>query len=153
MQNEPSNLDESLWRQSTSKSKAPGASPDAELELRLTEALSRLKNAHVPSNFTARIMDEINREEMREARAPRWHWHWHGNLWPRFAGAAAALLLAVMMVQHHETAAHRVQLARTLETVADMRSVPSVDALNNFEAIQAMGQRAHADEELLALVQ
>jgi len=151
MQNEPSNLDESLWRQSTSKSQAPGASPDAELELRLTEALSRLKKAAVPSNFTARIMDEINREEMREARTARWHWHW--NLWPRFAGAAAALLLAVMLVQYHETVAHRVQLARTLETVADLRSVPSVDALNNFEAIQAMGQRAHADEELLALVQ
>jgi len=28
-----------------------------------------------------------------------------------------------------------------------------VDALNNFEAIQAMGQPAPADEELLALVQ
>ena len=149
MQNEPANLHESLWRQNTSKSQATGASPDEELELRLTESLSRLKDAPLPSNFTARIMDEINREEMRETHATRWRW----NLWPRFAGAAAALLLAVMMVQHHESVAHQVQLARTLETVADMRSVPSVDALNNFEAIQAMGQRAHADEELLALVQ
>jgi hypothetical protein len=60
MQNEPSNLHESLWRQKT-KGAAPGASPDAELELRLTEALSQLKDAPVPSNFTARLMDEINR--------------------------------------------------------------------------------------------
>jgi hypothetical protein len=151
MQNEPSNLHESLWRQNTSKSTGSGASPDAELELRLTGALSRLKDAPVPSNFTARVMDEIGREEMRETPSSNWHWHW--NLWPRFGGAAAALLLAVMMVQHHETTVHRVQLARTLETVAGLPSVPSVDALNNFEAIQAMGQRAHADEELLALVQ
>jgi hypothetical protein len=150
MQNEPSDLHESLWRQKTSQGHGSGVSPDGELELRLTEALSQLKDAPISSNFTARIMDEIDREDGRRTGSRRlWHW----NLWPRFAGAAAAVLLTVMMVQHHETVAHRVQLARTLETVADLRSVPSVDALNNFEAIQAMGQRAHADEELLALVQ
>ena len=151
MQNEPSNLHESLWRQKTFQGADLGASPDAKLELRLTEALSQLKEAPVPSNFTARLMDEINREEMRETPSSQWRWHW--NLWPRFAGVTAALVLAVMMVQHHETTAHRVQLARTLETVADLHAVPSLDALNNFEAIQAMGQPAPADEELLALVQ
>jgi hypothetical protein len=149
MQNEPSNLPESLWRRKTSPASAEGAgaSADQDLELFLTKTLSQLKDVPVSSNFTARLMDEINREEMRQAAPPRWRW----NLWPRLATAFGALLLTGILVQHHETVAHRVQLAQTLAMVADMHSLPSVDALKNFDAIEVMSQPAHADEELLAL--
>lgn len=153
MQNEPANQHESLWRRNTTKasSNEPDAPAEVELELRLTDALSRLKDAPVSSNFTARVLAEIGREEQQTARRPLWHWRW--NFWPRLAGTTAALLLAAVLVEHHEKVSHRLQMAQTLASVADMHSMPSVDALNNFEAIQAMGQHAHADEELLALAQ
>ena len=44
-------------------------------------------------------------------------------------------------------------MAKSLSLVASASSVPSVDALENLEAIQQMGQPAHADTELLAALQ
>ena len=153
MEKEPANQQESLWRRSTTKvSPNEQVTPaEVELELRLTDALSRLKDTPVPSNFTARVLAEIDREERQTANRPHRRWRW--NFLPRLVGTAAVLLLAAFAVEHHDRVSHRRQMAETLASVADVHSVPSVDALNNFEAIEAMGQHAHADEELLALAQ
>ncbi len=151
MQNEPANQPETLWRRSTTKvGLGEAATPaEVELELRLTDVLSRLKDAPVPSNFTARVLAEIDREQqLTPARPPR-RWRW--NFLPRLVGAGAVLLLAASLMEHHQQISHRQQLAQTLASVAGVHAVPSVDALKNFEAIQAMGQPAPADEELLAL--
>ena len=126
--------------------------PELELEARLTEALAQLPNAPLPSNFTARVLAAIELEEAQAARSRGWRWNWHGLL-PRFAAVAAVLLVAGLMLQHHELALHRAEMARSLSAVASANTVPSVDALENLEVIQRMSQPAQADTELLAALQ
>jgi hypothetical protein len=50
----------------------------------------------------------------------------------------------------HEISSQRAALAQSVALLAQAQA-PSVDALQNFDAIQRMSQPAHADEELLAL--
>jgi negative regulator of sigma E activity len=146
---------ESLWRRrlpAADQAKLH-AQPELELEARLTEALARLPQAPVPSNFTARVLAAI---ELEEARATRktwtWRWNWHAIL-PRFTAATAVLLVAGLGIQRYETGQHRAQLARSLSVVASAQTVPSVEALENLEVIQRMSQPAHADADLLVALQ
>lgn len=146
-------MHESLWRR---KPTAPERAtlrgqPDLELEARLTEALRRTPDAPVASNFTARVMAEIEREEARAAR-PAWRWNWH-LLLPRVAVAAAVVFVAGISFRQYEVSAHRTTLARNVAMVATSHPAPSVDALENLDAIQRMSQSAHADNELLADLQ
>ena len=102
----------------------------------LRELLSRLPDAPVSSNFTARVMQAVELEERQAARV---------------AVASVALVMAGLVVQQHEVNAHRTQLAEAVARVTAAQPLPSVDALQNFDAIQRMSQPAHADEGLLAL--
>jgi hypothetical protein len=116
----------------------------------LRELLSRLTDAPVSSNFTARVMQAVEREELQAARTGGWRWNWH-SLLPRAAVLAVAVAVAGLTVQYYEINAHREQIARSVALVAGARQLPSVDALQNFDAIQRMSQPVRADEELLAL--
>ena len=127
----------------------PEAQADWELESRLTEGLARLPDAVVPSNFTARVLQAIEREELRP-RATDWQWTWR-VLAPRLAVGVAVLGIAGLTYQHHEFN-QRARLARNVALVAAAQPLPSVEALKNFTAIQRMSQ-PRADEELLALLQ
>jgi hypothetical protein len=44
-------------------------------------------------------------------------------------------------------------MARSLSAVAGAKTVPDVDALNDFDAIQRMGQSGRADNDLLVAMQ
>jgi negative regulator of sigma E activity len=116
----------------------------------LRELLSRLPDAPVSSNFTARVMQAVEREELQTARSLGWRWNWHALL-PRVAVVAVAVVAAGLTVQYHEINTHREQLARDVALVIKAQPLPSVEALQNFDAIQRMSQPAHADEGLLAL--
>jgi hypothetical protein len=72
---------------------------------------------------------------------------------PRFAAAMAVLVFAGLSFHNYEVNAHRAALAQSVALIAKAQSLPDVDALNNFDAIQRMSQPAPADEELLALLQ
>lgn len=147
-------LRETVWRREltgaelTDLSAHPEMVRELELESRLSDLLARIPEAPVPSNFTARVMQAVEREETRPSRS--WIWNWHALL-PRVAVAAAGLLLAGLALHQHELKVHRVALARNVALVAGS-SLPSVDALKNFDAIRRMSQ-PRADEELLALMQ
>ena len=65
--------------------------------------------------------------------------------------AVAVLVFAGVSIQRYETNSHRIALAKNVALVAAAQPLPSVDALENLDAIQRMSQPAHADEELLAL--
>lgn len=121
------------------------------LQNKLRELLSRLPDAPVASNFTARVLQAVELEKSR--RAGKWNFifNWHAFL-PRAAIATVAILFAGLTLQHHELTAHRAAFARNVALVAET-PMPSVDALKNFDAIRRMSQPAHADEELLALLQ
>ncbi len=121
-------------------------------ELReLRQLLSRLPSAPVSSNFTARVMQAVEREEACSAH--RWNvlaWDWH-SLLPRFAVAAAIVLFAGVAFHQFESANRRAGITQSVQRVASAQKLPSVEALQNFDAIQRMSQPAHADEGLLAL--
>ena len=124
----------------------------AETDDRLAAALGKIPNAAVPSNFTARVLAALEIEEARVARARGWALNWH-LLWPRVAVAAAILIFAAMTFQRYETISRRSTLARNVATLAGAQPPPSVDALENLDAIQRMSQPAPADGELLAVLQ
>jgi hypothetical protein len=157
MENQTPEPRESLWRRKLSGGERAElrARPELELEARLTDALAQLPNVPVPSNFTARVLGAIELEEAQSGRAskiPGWHWNWR-LLLPRVATTAAVLLFAGLGFQHYETGMHRAEMAQSLSVVASAKTVPSMDALNNFDTIQHISQSGHADTELLADLQ
>jgi hypothetical protein len=121
------------------------------LQNELREMLSRLPDAPVASNFTARVMRQIDLEESRRARKLSFIFNWRVFL-PRAAVAGVAVLFAGLILQRHEMNTQRATLAKNVALVAET-PMPDVDALKNFDAIQRMSQPAHADNELLALLQ
>jgi negative regulator of sigma E activity len=120
-----------------------------EIESRLSEALARLPDAPVPSNFTARVLQAIEREDARP-RATNWYWTWR-VLVPRMAVAAVVVAFAGLEIHHYEFNTRRAALTRNIMLVAAAQPMPSVDALKNFNVIQRMSQ-PRADDELLALL-
>lgn len=158
MKNEPlqNPLRELVWRRKLTDAERAGlgAQPevqaDLEIESRLSEALARLPDAPMPSNFTARVLQAVERENMRP-RAINWFWTWR-VLVPRVAVAAVVIAFAGLGIHRHELNAYRATLARNVMLVAKAQPLPSVDALKNFNAIRRMSQ-PRADDELLVLLQ
>ena len=159
MKNEPlqNQLRELAWRRKLTGAERAGlraqpeAQADLELESRLSEALARVPDAPMPSNFTARVLQAIEREEARGARTGSWSWHWR-VLVPRVAMAVAVVGLAGLAYQHHEFD-KRALLAKDVALLAKAQPLPSVEALKNFDAIQRMSQATpRADDELLTLL-
>ena len=115
----------------------------------LRELLSRLPDAPVASNFTARVMLAI---EAAEARHGRWgirEWNWR-IFFPRVTVTAAAAGIVAIAFHQHELSAQRQRLVDSVVVVTS-QPMPSVEALKNFDAIQRMAQTARPDDELLAL--
>jgi negative regulator of sigma E activity len=154
MENQPSNANELLWRRKLSATERADlrARPGLELEARLTDALAKLSDVPVPSNFTARVLAGGELEEAQAARMRGWVFNWR-RLWPRVAVAAVVLIFAGISLQHYETSSRRSALVRNIAQVAMTQPPPSVDALENLDAIQRMSQPARADGELLAALQ
>jgi len=150
-------LRELLWRRPLTEAERaraagqPEIRAELELETRLTDALAHLPKAKVSSNFTTRVMQAVDREEAQAQRS-RWQWSWHRWL-PRVAITTAAVVLAGLSWQQHEITARRSALAQSLVQVASATSLPGVEALKNYDAIQRMGQAQPADDALLALMQ
>jgi hypothetical protein len=115
----------------------------------LRELLSRLPDAPVASNFTARVLQAIEAEERRRGRWPMLDWSWR-IFFPRVtATAAAAGIVAIVLYQHDISAQHQ-RFGHDVYVVASQPN-PGLEALKNFDAIQRMGQTARPDDELLAL--
>jgi anti-sigma factor RsiW len=129
----------------------PAARADWEVESALNAALNRLPEAPVPSNFTARVMQAVEREEARP-RAWSWNWNWH-VLVPRVAIATAVVVLGGLTLHQHAVRTQRIALVKSVALVAESQPLPSPEALENFDAIRRMSRPQHADDELLALMQ
>ena len=157
MKNEPlqNPLRELLWRRKLTDAERAGlrAQPemqaDLEIESRLSGVLARLPDAPVPSNFTARVLQTVERESARP-RATNRSWIWH-VLVPQAAVAAVVIAFAGLGIRRYEFNANRDALTKNVVLVAAAQPMPSVDALKNFNAIQRMSQ-PHADDELLVLL-
>ena len=155
MKNQPDNLHEAFWRQNLSaaeRATAMHTQPELRREARLTDALTRLPDTAVPSNFTARVLAALELEERPAARSRGWTWHWQ-RLWPRVAVVAAVLIIAGVGIQRQETDSHRRALVKNVALITVAQPPPSVEALENLDAIQRMSQPARADGDLLAALQ
>ncbi len=127
----------------------PDARAEWEAEAGLNAALSRLPEAPVASNFTARVLRAVEHEDAAKPVSPRWR-KWLRLRWlPRaaFAGSvASAALVSYLLIQNAE----RRKLADSVAAVADVESLPSPDILENFDAIRALNPTPIPDEQLLA---
>jgi hypothetical protein len=125
----------------------PHNQPDA----RLDALLRALPDKPVASNFTARVLQQVERENAARPAGGSFAWfrlHWL----PRLAVASLALASCVLTYQVR-TEAHRTQFARSVAAITQVSSLPSPDTLKDFEAIRRLSQTPPADRELLALLQ
>lgn len=152
-------LSEKSWRKLTPAevaelqtwlAKHPEAQADWETELHLTEALNRLPDAPVPSNFTARVLQAVERESAAgsQRRTPFGKWSLR-SLLPRTAAAAVVLGAGLLAYHEHTVTERRTQLAQSVKMVP---SLPP-EILQNFDTIRKMGSPTGPDRELIALMQ
>ena len=124
---------------------------DNQLDARLDALLRALPDRPVASNFTARVLQEVSHANaMRPVREGSFFLKFR---WlPRLAVASLALASCVLTYQVR-TQATRTQFARSIAAVTQVASLPSAEALKDFEAIRRLSQTPPADRELLALLQ
>lgn len=138
-----------VWRKRLADE--PEAAEDARLEASLSAALARLPDAPVPSNFTARVLQEIERETSApRPDALRWL-RWRRWL-PRLALACMVLGLTLLGTRHYENA-NRQRMAESVAALSPVGTLPTPEALADFDSIRRMGSMPAADTELLGLLQ
>lgn len=129
----------------------PELRADWETETRLTEALARLPDAPVPSNFTARVLQAIERDAAA-ARSARLRLPWFmRSLVPR-AAAAGVIFAAALLTYHERTVTKRAELVQGVKVVAGVSSLPSPEILQDFDTIRQMSSAPGPDTELIALM-
>ena len=134
----------------------PEAQADWEAESRLAEMLDGLPAPPLPSNFTAQVLQAVERENIAGSRTQRGGWslfHWRLRWLPRIA--AVALVAGVgLLAWEHELNSKRAAKARAedLVFVSEVPAVATPELLENFDAIQKLGETASADEDLIQLL-
>jgi len=128
----------------------PEAQAGVENDAALTAALTQLPDAPVPSNFTARVWQQIEAEERSEARNPKSQPNWWRRYLPRIAVAGFLVITGLGLWQ--AKLAKQNQLVQTAQEVASAELLSNPNLLVNFDAIASLTpDTAMPDEGLLAL--
>jgi len=130
----------------------PEHQAEADADARLNQVLAKLPDAPLPSNFTARVLQAIERDARSagptaNATAAPW---WRTFL-PRMALAALVLAVGLVAYHRHQQSTQQRELteaAKKLMLVAGSGPLADPMVLEDYEAIRQLSQ---ADEELLAL--
>ncbi len=133
----------------------PEAMADWESETELNEALARLADVPVPTNFTARVTQAVESEIATEGRMGNRRFRFPAGLlrWlPRMAVAGVALFAGLFSYHRYETA-RRLELVKPVALVSEVSALPSPEILKDFDTIRALSQAPAPDAELLALMQ
>ena len=124
----------------------------AELEA-VDQLLNELPDEPVASNFTTRVLQEIrSAEDNSPARVTA---SWWKIITPRFSSiniAATAVAMVILIggvVYQSHLNKNRVEVAASLQAVATFAEMFPV-VLNDFDAIEVIGQADPIDEELWA---
>ena len=131
------------------------AHPDARAAWNTDRALGRvlhsLPDVPVSSNFTARVMQELDKEEARASRRVSRSRGWR-LLWPRLGWATAAVALAVFGSQQF-LSVHRTRLAADAAFVSkDIARLP--DAFRDFDVVDSLREiPAAGDDGILFALQ
>ena len=130
----------------------PESRADWDLETQLSEALEKLPEVPVPSNFTARVLQAIDREAPAARQSPsRTPWFMR-LLLPRIAVAMVALGIFVVYHEHSATTAQRAELVWGVKVVSGVASLPGPEILQDFDTIRQMPASTGPDQELIALM-
>jgi len=125
---------------------------DKQTDARLDKLLRNLPDKPVSSNFTARVLQAVERETHAPSKARAGSWAW----WLRFLPRAAVAMVVVTVSSfawHQHRVQQRTTMAQGVATVST--TVAKVDPLTDpgvfadFDAINRMSPPA--DKELLAL--
>ena len=131
----------------------PESAADLEKEKNLTGLLARLPDAPVPSNFTARVLQAVEQEARVAERSRVARPWWLRVLLPRAAVTAVVLAVGFFGYRQYEFAQHA-KFVESLAVVRDVKTLPTAEALEDFEAIVLLTpvQSTVADEELISLL-
>jgi len=154
-------LREAAWRRSLTAAEhaqiqrllatSPDAAEDWQLDARLSRTLARLPEAPVPSNFTARVLQAVERETAAPTRVP-FDWLLLRRWLPRLALACVLIGVSVAGLHRYELLS-RQRMADSVAVISPLGTLPSPDSLADFDAIRRLGSEPPADVELLALLQ
>ncbi len=151
-------LREAAWRRDLTPAEAerlrrwleahPADRAQWENEIALTAALRSLPKPAVSSNFTARVLQELDRGDNPREQV-RWPWRLMVWRWlPRVAVAGIAVSTGLFFIQRHR----QTELYQSVTLVSSVGSIPNPQILQDFDAIRALNQAPAADQELLALL-
>jgi hypothetical protein len=136
--------------------KQPGVQADWEEERMVAELLRQLPDAPVPSNFAAQVLLAVNRGDNTERSSGRGRWwEWAGSLRPACWPALTGLMVCLSLFSYREyRSVERNKLARSVATVSSAAALPSIELLQDFEAIHRLSHvSTPVDTELLAALQ
>jgi anti-sigma factor RsiW len=130
----------------------PEALADIEQEAALDAALTNRSDVPVSSNFTARVMTAIERDEAAQRRAvSRPSDHWWRVFIPRFAVATVAIV-CVTLGYRHNVAVQRMELSDAAKQIAESRALSDMAVIEDFETIRSLNSAEVAvDETLLSM--
>ena len=131
----------------------PEVRESLELEAGLTEALGKMADVPVASNFTARVLQTIEREAKAEARqrnSRKTFWRMPPRWLPRVASATIVVTAGLFVYLHNNSVEDR---QRALVQRVAAVPLPSPEILTNFDAIRIVSATPAPDEQLLALFQ
>jgi len=121
-----------------------------EEEAGLSEWLGRLPDAPVSTNFTARVLQEVEREAARNSRREHGIFHWLRFNWlPRMAVASLVVCGGLISLQQYK----RTQIAQDVAAVSSAATATLPQQwLEDFDAISRLSLPS-VDNELLAALQ
>lgn len=132
----------------------PEVQADWLAEAGLNEALGRLPDVPVPSNFTARVLQAVQGETGVGRRRLGVIWlDWLRLRWVPKVAFAAIVFGAGLVMYHQGQATHRKNLVESVAAVSAVSSLPGPDILKDFDAIRALNAAPAPDEQLLAILQ
>ena len=147
----------SAWLQSH-----PEAQAAWESEAGLNDVLDLLPEAPLANNFSARVMQQVEREKAAQLRHTRrgqlaWWRRWIPRIALTIVVAAAG---ALSYVHFHGARIHaemdaarvRAEVVQGLGTISQVPSLPAPDILEDFDTIRLLSPWL-ADEKLLTLLQ
>lgn len=130
----------------------PEAQADIEAEEALNQAMAKLPEAPMPSNFTARVWQAIEREAAPKTAvaAPR-SFRWWRVFIPRFA-VATLIVVGGAVAYRNNVAKQNQALLTAAQEVAAVESFADPLVMADFEVIASLSPTLGvADEKLLAL--
>ena len=127
----------------------PEAHDEWETDSAVTDGLTRLPDAPVPSNFTARVLQAVEAEAGARQRTAGAAWRegaWWRKWLPRAAAAGVIAGAVLLGVRHHQ----RAEYARS---VVMLSNIGGPGILENFDAIHALDRGPAPDVDLLKALQ